>query len=187
MSFSCLGQRTFEIDKAETDSIDLKDYKIFSVSENVDMNSFIGREIPKSKRFRLTREEAVTADKLLKEQYVKASVNAYYKQFQNLSQHEDSAALEKSKQTYKNSYKTIESRAKRDSKKKLLKNDRYFFGYVNSDNERLVLMWFDPQERIKNYPHKIGGEYHMDIIVIHILNLDKKDLSTSGWTNFKED
>src|SRR5690606_28571169 len=121
ISFNCFGQKTFDINKTETDSTDLKEYKIFSVSENVDIN-FVNRQIPKSKRFRLTREEAITADKLFREQYVKATVDQYRKQFINPDQYsEGSAEFEKAKQTYQNTYKRIESNAKKESKKKISK------------------------------------------------------------------
>jgi hypothetical protein len=186
VSFNSFGQKTFEIDKTETDSTDLNDYKIFSVSEDVDIN-FIGEQIPKSKRFKLTREEAITADQLFKEQYVKASVDQYHKQFINPDQYsEGSAEFEKAKQTYERTYKTIESKAKRDSRKRISKFDRYFFGYTNADNEKLVLMRFDPH-KIKYYSLPGTGESHIDVLTIYVLNLNKKDLSMSGWADFKED
>lgn len=184
INFSSFGQRTFEINKNETDSIELKNYKIFSVSETVDIN-FIGREIPKSIRFKLTKEESITADNLFREQYVKANIDQYYKQFHDPEQFDNSEELERAKSTYQQTYKKIESNAKRDQLKKIKQYDRYFFGYLNSDNEKLVLMRFDPQ-KIKYFSIPGTGESHIDVLTIYILNLDKQVLSMAGFADFKE-
>jgi hypothetical protein len=184
VSFSCFGQRTFEINKNETDSIELKDYKIFSVSETVDIN-FIGREIPKSLRFKLTKEESINADNLFREQYVKANVDQYYKQFHDPKQFDNSKELEIAKSTYQQTHKRIENNAKRDQLKKIKKYDRYFFGYLNADNEKLVLMRFDPQ-KIKYFSIHGTSESHIDVLTIYILNLDKRVLSMAGFADFKE-
>jgi hypothetical protein len=184
ISFSSFGQRTFEINKNETDSIELKDYKIFSVSETVDIN-FIGREIPKSLRFKLTKEESINADNLFREQYVKAHVDQYYKQFHDPEQFDNSKELEIAKSTYQQTHKRIENNAKRDQLKKIKTYDRYFFGYLNADNEKLVLMRFDPQ-KIKYFSIPGTGESHIDVLTIYILNLDKRVLSMAGFADFKE-
>jgi hypothetical protein len=185
INFSAFGQSTFLIDKSQTDSIQLKDYKIYSASENIDIN-FIGRQIPKSKRFKPTKNESITADNLFKEQYVKACVDQYYKQFHDPHLYDDSTEIEKAKGTYEKSYRRIESNAKRDSKKKIVNYDRYFFGFINSDNEKLILMRFDPH-KIKYFSIPGTGESHIDVLTIYVLNLDKRDLSMRGWADFKED
>ena len=118
LCFNSFGQRTFLLDTSETDSIELTDYKIYLVSENIDIN-FIGREIPKDKRFQLTRGLAIDADNLFKDQYVKASNDQYYKQFHNRDRFVDSTDYEKGKLIYQQTYKRIESNARRDSKKKI--------------------------------------------------------------------
>ena len=184
ISFSSYGQRTFEINKNETDSIELKDYKIFSVSETVDIN-FIGQEIPKSRRLKLTKEESITADNLFREQYVKVNVDQYYKQFHDSKQFDNTEELERAKSTYQKTYKRIERNAKRDQSKKIKKYDRYFFGYLNADNEKLVLMRFDPL-KIKYFSIPGTGESHIDVLTIYILNLDKQVLSMTGFADFKE-
>lgn len=117
INFCAFGQRTFSIDKSQTDSIQVKDYKLFSVSENIDIN-FIGRQIPKSKRFRPSREESIAADNLFKEQYVKARVDQYYKQFHDLDMYDDSTEIERAKRTYESSYRRIESMPKRTQKRR---------------------------------------------------------------------
>ena len=185
VNFSVFGQRTFSIDKSQTDSVQVKDYKIYSVSENIDIN-FIGRQIPKTKRYKPTKEESITADNLFREQYAKACVDQYYKQFHNPDLYDDPNEIEKAKITYENSYKRIESNAKKDLKKKILNYDRYFFGYINVDNEKLILIRFDPH-KIKYYSLPGTGESHIDVLTIYVLNLDKKELSMSGWADFKED
>jgi hypothetical protein len=98
----------------------------------------------------------------------------------------DSTEIEKAKRTYESSYKRIESNAKKDSKKKIINYDRYLFGYLNSDNEKLILMRFDPH-KIKYYSLPGTGESNIDVLAIFVLNLDKKELSMSSWADFKEE
>lgn len=178
------AQKTFKINKNETDSIILKDYKIFSVSENVDIN-FIGRQIPKSKRFKLTKEQATIADTEFRNQYVKANMQQYYKQSNDPEQFVDSLESEKAKISYKQSFKKTKSSIKKDQKNKIKNYDRYFFGYFNDDNERLILMRFDPH-KITYYEVPGAGESFIDVLTTYVFNLDKNILSESGWADFKE-
>lgn len=182
---NCSGQKTFEINKAGTDSIQLESYKIFSVSKDIDIN-FIGKQIPQSKRFTPTKEDAIIADQIFKEQYVRANTDQYYKQFHDPNRYHSNNQPEKSEKIYQNTNNRIESKAKKDLRRKLKKYDRYFFGYRNLDNEKLILMRFDPH-KIKFYSLPGTGESHIDVLTIYVLNMDKKKLSMSGWADFNED
>lgn len=184
ISFSCFGQKTFQINKNETDSIDLKDYKIFSVSESVAID-FIGRQIPKARRFKLTKDLSIAADNLFREQYVEASIDQYAKQLNGQDQFKNSVEIKRDKLLYQKTYKRIVRNAKKDQLKKIKKYDRYFFGYLNGQNEKLVLMRFDPH-KIRYHLIPSAGESQIDVLTIYIVNLDKKKLSMAGWSDFKE-
>ena len=47
-------------------------------------------------------------------------------------------------------------------------------------------MRFDPHN-IKYFSIPGTGESHIDVLTIYVLNLDKKELSMSGFADFKED
>ena len=182
LSLNSFGQRTFIIDKGETDSIQFKDYKIFLASNNVRID-FLEREISKSKRFKLTREEAIKADKEFRQQYVQANLSQYYKQLNNTKARLDSAAIENLKSENKRLVRKIEKNAIKYQRTRIDNYDRYFFGYFNTDNEKLILMRFDPQ-KIRHY--SISGESFIDVLTIYVLNMDRNILSMAGWSDFKE-
>jgi len=183
-SIDSFGQNTFTINKTEVDSIQLKYYKIFLASENVEVN-FIGGQIPKSKRFKLTKEQAMKADTEFKNQYVKAGMQQYYKQSNDPERFEDSLDLERAKASYKQTVGKFENNITRDQRKKIKNYDRYFFGYFNEDNERLVLMRFDPH-KIKFFSVPGAGESLVDVLTIYVFNIDRNILSMAGWADFKE-
>jgi hypothetical protein len=182
--FSAIGQRTFTINKNETDSIELRSYKIFSASENLEIN-FVGQQASLSTRFRLTRDEAITADKQFCEQYVSANMRQYYKQLNDPRQFYDSGALTQSKLYYKQSSRDFEKKVTKEQRKRIKNYDRYFYGYFNTDNEKLILMRFDPHKN-RYYTIPGTGERHLDVLTIYVLNFDKNILSASGWADFKE-
>ncbi len=184
LSLNTFAQKTFTINKNATDSIVLKNYKIFSLSENLDIN-FIGKQIPKSKRFKLTKEQAMTANSEFRKQYVKAGIQQYYKQLNDPEQFSDSLELDKSKISYKKTIKKFKANVIKDQRTKLNNYDRYFFGYFNEYNEKLILMRFDPH-RIKYFAVPGAGESLVDVLTIYVFNLDKNVLSMSGWADFKE-
>jgi hypothetical protein len=182
LSLNSFGQRTFVIDKGETDSIQFKDYKIFLASDNVVID-FLEREISKSNRFELTRDEAIKADKEFRQQYVDANLSQYYKQLSHTKEPLDSTAIENLKRANKRLIRKIERNALQYQRKRIDKYDRYFFGYSNADNDKLILMRFDPQ-KIRYY--SISSESFIDVLTIYVLNLDKNILSMAGWSDFKE-
>lgn len=184
-SIDIFGQKTFAIkNNNEIDSIILKDYKIFSASENVEID-FMGKQIPKSKRFRLTKEQAITADTEFRNQYVNAIKQQYYKQSNDPKLFIDSLEIEKTKIFYNQTIKKFEKNITSDQRKKIKNYDRYFFGYLNEDNERLILMRFDPH-KIKYFAVPGAGESLVDVLTIFVFNLNKNILSVAGWADFKE-
>lgn len=184
LNLSAFAQKTFNINKNDKDSITLKDYKIFSVSANVAID-FIGKKIPKSKRYHLTKEDIIIADNEFRKQYIKASIQQYYKQQNDPELFSDSSDLTTAKLHYSQTIKKFIRNVTKDQKNKIENYDRYFYGYLNDDNERLVLMRFDPH-KIRYFSVPGAGESLMDVLTIYILNLNTNELSLAGWANFKE-
>lgn len=153
-------------------------------SANAEIN-FIGKKILDSKRILITNEQALIADKEFSNQFVMASLQQYSRQQKQSEKYLDSLEIKKEKIKYEKTIKNIKRNLIKDQETKIQGYDRYFFGYLNEDGEKLILMRFDPH-KLKYYSIPGTGESHLDVLTIFVYNIDKNILSLSGWADFKE-
>lgn len=179
MSFA---QKTLHIDSSFLDTIEFKKYKTFIVSKDFDID-FIGRQISYNNRFTPDKSEAIAADNAIQTQYANAALRQWDKQFYNFSAHTDTIEWQRAYNTYQESRPKIIQRQQKDQKNKIQTFDRYFWGYRNADNEKLILIRFDPH-KIRHYT--IAGETFVDVLTIMIYNINKNILSYAGWSDHKE-
>jgi hypothetical protein len=178
---NCISQRTFFVNKSHFDSLRFEQYKIFIASKNEDIN-FIGKKILDSRRFTPEINEAYEANSVIETQYATARQNQLEKQY-DLSNYADTADWQKAMKVYKEQKQKIIITFEKEQNQKIYKFDRYFWGYLNDYNERLILIRFDPH-KIKYYT--ISGERFEDTLSIMVYNIVRKSLSLSGWADFKE-
>lgn len=178
----CLSQQTFHIDNSFIDTIEFKKYKTFIVSKDVDI-TFIGRSIPYSDRFTPDTSEARAADNAIQTQYAKAALQQLDKQYNNISAYADTVEWQSAYNTYQKRRPKIIQRLQKDQKNKIQTFDRYFWGYRNAVNEKLILIRFDPH-KLKHYT--ISGETFVDVLTIMVYNVNTDKLSYAGWAEFKE-
>ncbi|MBK8088450.1 MAG: hypothetical protein IPK31_11135 [Chitinophagaceae bacterium] len=179
---SCLAQKTFQIETSFLDTLDYIKYKAFIVNKEFDID-FIGRQIPKPHRFTPTIAEAKAVNKAIQTQYANAALQQLDKQYSNASAYTDSAEWQNSFNRYKGQRPKIIKRQRQDQKSKIQNFDRYFWGYKNADNERLILIRFDPH-KITYYT--IVDETFVDVLTILVYNIDKDIISYAGWADYKE-
>lgn len=177
-----IAQKTFRIDPSFLDTIHYNKYKAFIVSEEVDIN-FIGKKISRSDRFTPTISEAKAADNAVQTQYADAAINQLDKQYRRGDFYGDTAGWAKAFQSYQQQRSKMMLREQRGQKKKVEKFNRYFWGYRNADNERLILIRFDPH-KIRHVT--MSGERHIVGLAIMVYNIDKNVLQYAGWADFKE-
>lgn len=178
----CFAQKTFHVAPAFLDTVDYKKYKAFIVSKDFDIN-FIGRQIPITDRFTPNISEAKAADNAIQTQYADAEMRQLDKQYNNASVYAATTEWKTALDTYKKRRPKILYQQRHDQKNKIQNFDRYFWGYRNADNEKLILIRFDPH-KIRHYT--IAGETFVDVLTIMVYNVDKKILSDAGWADFKE-
>ena len=178
------AQKTFDISKKDIDSITLKNYKIFAVAIYEKINFVGDKYFDDDKRFKLNKEQLKLADEEFNNQYVKATLSQYEKQLNDTVKFPYSRKDLKRKANTKllNQYEKI---VQKDRKKKIKKYDRYYYGYLNSDNEKIVFLRCDPH-KIKYFSIPGTGEKLLDILTIYVYNLDQNILSLTGWSSFKE-
>lgn len=179
MSFA---QKTLHVDSSFLDTIEFKKYKTFIVSKDFDID-FIGRQISYNDRFTPDKSEAIAADNAIQTQYANAALRQWDKQFYNFSDHTDTIEWQRAYNTYQERRPKIIQRQQKDQKNKIQTFDRYFWGYRNADNEKLILIRFDPH-KIRHYT--IAGETFVDVLTIMIYNINKNILSYAGWSDHKE-
>jgi hypothetical protein len=182
ISTVCFAQKTFLIDTSFLDTIEFKRYRVFIASKDLDIN-FIGKEISSNDRFTPEKFEALAADHAIQTQYVKASLQQLDKQYKNISAYNDSSEWKSDNNAYQNWRPKFIHRRQKDQKNKIQSFDRYFFGYRNADNEKLILIRFDPH-KIRHYT--ISGERLVDVLTIMVYNINKNTLSDAGWSDHKE-
>jgi hypothetical protein len=178
----CFSQKTFHVDTSFLDTIEFKKYKVFVVSKDLDIN-FIGRRIPYADRFTPDTLEATSADNAIQTQYAKAALQQLDKQYNNISVYADTVEWQRAYKTYQERRPKIIKRQQKDQKNKIQSFDRYFWGYRNADNEKLILIMFDPH-KIRHY--SISGETFVDVLTIMVYNVNTDKLSYAGWADFKE-
>ncbi len=178
---SCFSQKTFSVDRHFLDTLSFDNYKVFIVSKQADIN-FIGKNIPENKRFTPDTVEAKETNKAIQTDYASARERQLKKQIKadNFS---DSADWRKAVQNYKEHKDKLFRTFETEQKKKIQNFDRYFWGYYNDDNQRLILIRFDPH-KIKHYT--IASESFIDTLTIMVYNLETKTLCLAGWADFKE-
>jgi hypothetical protein len=179
---SIIVQKTFRIDPSFLDTVVYKKYKAFIVSEEFDID-FTGKKISKSDRFTPSIAEARAADSAIRTQYADAVIHHLDRQYSEGRLYGDTAGLAEALTSYKQQRSKRMLRAQKVQDKKVEKFDRYFWGYRNADNEKLILVRFDPH-KIRYFT--IGGERHMDVLTILVYNIDKNVLRYSGWADFKQ-
>ena len=179
---TCFAQNTFQVDTSFLDTLDYKKYKAFIVSKDFDIN-FIGRQIPITDRFTPDISEAKAVNNAIQTQYADASINQLDKQYNNALVYSDTAEWQAALNTYKERRPKILYKQQQDQKNKIQSFDRFFWGYRNADNEKLILIRFDPH-KIRHYT--IAGETFVDVLTIMVYNVDKNILSDAGWADFKE-
>lgn len=152
------------------------------MSKELDIN-FIGRRIPYANRFTPNASEAASADNAIQTQYAKAALQQLDKQYNNISVYADTAEWQIAYSTYQERRPKIIKRQQKHQKKKIKTFDRYFWGYRNADNEKLILIRFDPH-KIRHY--SISGETFVDVLTIMVYNVNTDELSYAAWADFKE-
>jgi len=182
ISAICFAQKTFHVDTSFLDTIEFKNYKAFLVSKDFDIN-FIGRQISYSDRFTPDNSEAIAADNAIQTQYANAALRQLDKQYNNISVYAYTAEWQSAYKTYQERRPKIIQQQQKDQKNKIQTFDRYFWGYLNADNEKLILIRFDPH-KIRHYT--IAGESFVDVLTIMIYNINTNKLSYAGWADFKE-
>ena len=176
-----MAQKTFDVNKKFVDSINRKYYKLFALPASEKIN-FLGDAYSNTdRRFKLTKEELKYVDQEFNNQYVKATLSQYEKQLKDTVgfPYSEKNAKRKSADDLMEKYKKL---VERDSRKKIKNYDRYYYGYINSNNERLAFLRCDPH-KIKYYSIPGTGESHIDVLTIYVYNMDKKILSLAGWAN----
>ncbi len=179
---TCLAQNTFHVDTLYLDTMDYQKYKVFIVSKDFNID-FIGRQIPMADRFTPDISEAKAANDVIQTQYADAEIHQLDKQYNNASVYADTTEWKTALGMYKKRRPKIVYRQRQDQNNKIQNFDRYFWGYRNADNEKLILIRFDPH-RIRHYT--IAGETFVDVLTIMVYNIDKNILSDVGWADFKE-
>jgi hypothetical protein len=179
ISTVCFAQKTFLIDTSFLDTIEFKRYRVFIASKDLDIN-FIGKKISSNDRFTPEKLEALAADHAIQTQYANAALQQLDKQYNNFPSYTESPEL---KRAYQDRRPKIIHRQQKDQKHKIQSFDRYFFGYRNADNEKLILIRFDPH-KIRHYT--ISGERFVDVLSIMVYNVNQNILSYAGWSNYKE-
>ena len=182
MSAVCFAQKTFRVDTSFLDTIEFKKYKAFIVSKDFDIN-FIGRQISQYDRFTPDKSEVSAADNAIQTQYANAALRQLDKQFNNIPTYADTAEWERAHNIYQVRRPKIIQRQQKDQKNKIQTFDRYFWGYRNEDNEKLILIRFDPH-KIRHYT--IAGETFVDVDTIMVYNINRNILSYAGWSDHKE-
>lgn len=178
------AQKTFDISKKDVDSITLKKYKIFAVAIYEKINFVGDKYFDDNKRFKLNIEQLKYADQEFNNQYVKATLSQYEKQLNDTVKFPYSRKdlKRKSNSELLNQYEKV---VQKDWKKKIKNYDRYYYGYLNNDNEKIVFLRCDPH-KIKYFSIPGTGEKLLDILTIYVYNIDQNILSLAGWANFKE-
>ena len=182
MSTVCFAQKTFRVETSFLDTIEFKKYKAFIVSKDFDIN-FIGRQISQYDRFTPEKSEASAADNAIQTQYANAALRQLDKQYNNIPTYADKAEWERAYNIYQARRLKIIQRQQKDQKNKIQTFDRYFWGFRNADNEKLILIRFDPH-KIRHYT--IAGETFVDVDTIMIYNINRNILSHAGWSDHKE-
>jgi hypothetical protein len=144
-NLSSSAQKTFSINKNITDSISRKNYKIYMASANEVIN-FIGKKIAGPRRIVISKEQALIADKEFLNQFVRASLQQYSKQHKQTEKYLDSLEVKREEIKYQKAVQKLERNLIKDQGPKIQGYDRCFFGYLNEDGEKLVLMRFDPHQ-----------------------------------------
>lgn len=175
-----LAQKTFQVDTLFLDTLTYPKYKVFIASKDLDIN-FIGKKIPAVNRFTPEIAEAQAANNAIQTQYADAAIHQLDKQNNDSDTAEQQVALKK----YKDRRPKIMHWLRQDQKNKIQNFDRYFWGYRNVDNERLILIRFDPH-KIRHYTIPGSGESFIDVLTIMVYNIDRNILSYGGWADFKE-
>lgn len=182
ISATSFAQKTFHIDTSFLDTIEFKKYKTYIVSKDFDIN-FIDRQIPYNDRFTPDKSEAIAADNAIQTQYASAALRQLDKQYNNIPSYADTAEWQKAYNIYQEKRPKIIQRQQKDQKNKIQMFDRYFWGYRNGDNEKLILIRFDPH-KIRHYT--IAGESFVDVLTIMVYNLNRNTLNYAGWSDHKE-
>ncbi|MDP3393045.1 hypothetical protein [Sediminibacterium sp.] len=182
ISVFCFAQKTFRVDTSFLDTIEFKKYKGFIVSKDFDIN-FIGKQISQNDRFTPEKSDAIAADNAIQTQYANAALRQLDKQNNNIPTFADTAEWEKAFKIYQERRPKIIRRKHKDQKNKIQTFDRYFWGYRNADNEKLILIRFDPH-KIRHYT--IAGETFADVLTIMVYNINRNILSYAGWSDHKE-
>ena len=182
ISATSFAQKTFQIDTSFLSIIEFEKYKLFIVSKDFDID-FIGRQISYNDRFTPDKSDAIATDNAIQTQYANAALRQLDKQHDNISTYTDTAEWQKAYNRYQEQRPKIIKRQQNDQKSKIQTFDRYFWGYRNADNEKLILIRFDPHE-IRHYT--IAGETFVDVLTIMVYNVNKNILSYTGWSDHKE-
>lgn len=179
-----LAQKTFQVDTLFLDTLTYPKYKVFIASKDLDIN-FIGKKIPAVNRFTPEIAEAQAANNAIQTQYADAAIYQLDKQNNQASFYSDTSEQQAALKKYKERRPKIMHRLYQDQKNKIQNFDRYFWGYRNEDNERLILIRFDPH-KIRHYIIPGSGETLIDVLTIMVYNIDRNVLSYGGWADFKE-
>ena len=175
------SQKPFPITKNFLDTLDFKKYRVFIVSKDFDID-FIGRKIAQTQRFALAGSDAKKSDNAINTEYADARKKQLEKQYR-INNFSDTADWKKAVEAYQEQKQKLLNTFEQEQKHKISKFDRYFYGYYNDNNEKLVLIRFDPH-KIKHY--SISGETFVDTLTILVYNIDRDILSLAGWADFKE-
>lgn len=172
MALQSFGQRTFYINKNEVGSLVYQKFKVFLVSNNVEID-FVGRKISASKRFIIDTLQAKEVELAIEQQYKDACMRQLYRQYNDKKWYNDSSEWKKSVQYYKKHEAKFEKASLKDQQERLHKYDRYFWGYFNDYNEKIIRIRFDPH-KIKWYTIPGTGESHINVLTILVYNRDYK-------------
>ncbi|MEO7047473.1 MAG: hypothetical protein ABI091_19370 [Ferruginibacter sp.] len=170
------AQNTFKIEsKYISRTLDFNKYKALIITDKFEID-FYGNKLTGKPRFTPDSNEGEKTNKAIQTRYAETVIRQVENQYKNKTPGEGNI--------WNNNQKTKFIRMVSDDQKhKIQKFDRYFFGYINSDNEKLILIRFDPHS-IKHYT--ISGETFVDVLTILIYNVDRNILSYAGWAEFKE-
>lgn len=178
----CRAQKTFRLDSPYIAIVKTKPYKVVVVSKD-DANHFTSKPIANSDRYTPSETEAIAVDNAIQWQWADAVLRQTDKQNGKMPAHADSTQWNKNVENYQRLRAGIIKQQQKDQRKKIQHFDRYLWGYLNADGEKLIIIKFDPH-KIRHY--SISGETFVDVLYLMVYNINRNILSVAGWSDHKE-
>lgn len=185
-SIAVFGQSNISI----ADSIEFDQYTIYIIDTSEELiftepglelteigKEQIGRNILRIDRFELTKEDASLTDEYLRTNYAEALTTSYNKSFEEMLGHpEVYDTLQLLAQHLTVLKKVLRQNSIAESKL-LPKNNRFMYGFMNRNGERMVYISFEPNYKLKYKEMKGTGEATPSNMIWSIVfNLDTNEL-----------